>query len=265
MAKKKFVSGTGEWATHVVNIQVGCSNDCSYGYCKSSAIRWAKCTAEEWKNPVINQKLVNKKRSKLEGTVMYPSQHDILPSNINESITVLKNLLTAGNRVLIVSKPHLECVEKMCDELAPWKSQILFRFTIGSANDEILKRWEPGAPNFKERVKSLIYAFESGFETSVSCEPMLDKHISKVVDATSNYVTDAIWLGKPNKIVARVKMNNPGDDHWEALAKDLEALFDDDYIWRLYGMYKDNSKIRWKDSIKEVVGLDRATEKGLDK
>lgn len=264
MAKKKFVSGVGEWASHSVNCQSGCSHSCSYCFARSTAARYKTHDPSEWDKEIINEKAVNMKRSKKQGVVMMPTTHDIVPENVKEVITVLKNLLTAGNRVLIVSKPHLECVEKMCIELAPYKTQILFRFTIGSASDDTLKRWEPGAPNFKERVQSLIYAFNAGFETSVSCEPMLDKHISKVVDATSDYVTDAIWLGKPNKIVARVKMNNPGDDHMEALAKDLEAQFDYEYICRLYDQYRNVSKIKWKDSIKEVVGLARSTEKGLD-
>jgi len=32
----------------------------------------------------------------------------------------------------------------------------------------------------------------------------------------------------------------------------------------LYQKYEGNLKIKWKDSIKKVVGLERPTEKGLD-
>ncbi len=39
----------------------------------------------------------------------------------------------------------------------------------------------------------------------------------------------------------------------------------DEFIWDLYSRYKDNPKVKWKDSIKKIVGLEVATEPGLDK
>jgi DNA repair photolyase len=262
---KKFVSGTGEWASHSVNIQVGCPHNCLYGYCKANAIRFKKATSESWKTPVIDMEWVNKKRRKLSGVVMYPTQHDIDPNNITHSITVLKNLLEAGNQVLIVTKPHLKCVKAMCSALRAFKSHILFRFTIGSADDDVLNKWEPGASNFAERVKSLRWAYVCGFSTSVSCEPMLDQYIDKVIKVVKSGITDAIWLGKPNKIVARMVINNPDNPEAKKMAKELEALFTDEFVLDLYRKYKDDPIIKWKDSIKAVVGIERSTVKGLDK
>ena len=75
---------------------------------------------------------------------------------------MLRKLLAAGNEVLIVTKPHLECVERLCRELAAYKEKIVFRFTIGAMDDELLAFWEPGAPAFAERLAALKHAHAAG-------------------------------------------------------------------------------------------------------
>lgn len=194
---------------------------------------------------------------------MFPSSHDITELNINECKTVLKNMLIAGNKVLIVSKPKPECIETLCTELARFKDQVLFRFTIGSADNAVLKFWEPGAPTFEERMESLRIAREHGFDTSVSCEPMLDNHVEAVVLATLPLVTDAIWIGIPNRLTGILSTCKCTDEE-KARGQELTATFTEERIKALYGMYKDNPKIKWKESIKKIVGLDMATEAGLD-
>ena len=37
-----------------------------------------------------------------------------------------------------------------------------------------------------------------------------------------------------------------------------------DNIMKLYHKYKDNPKIKWKESIKKIVGIEIPTEAGLD-
>jgi hypothetical protein len=44
---------------------------------------------------------------------------------------------------------------------------IMFRFTIGSADNQTLKFWDQYAPSFDERMESLIYAHKAGFQTSI--------------------------------------------------------------------------------------------------
>ncbi|HQO39114.1 MAG TPA: radical SAM protein, partial [Spirochaetota bacterium] len=172
-------TGTREWAAHSRNIYVGCANDCTYCYAKAMAIRFGRKTADSWKAMEL-QPAALRKTTKTGGHIMFPTTHDITPAVADTCISYLEKLLCAGNELLIMSKPHYECVVRMCDAFADYKDQILFRFTIGSANDEVLKLWEPGAPSYLERVKALQYAFRVGFNTSVSCEPMLDFEIGKV-------------------------------------------------------------------------------------
>jgi DNA repair photolyase len=123
----------------------------------------------------------------------------------------LGNILKAGNDVLVVTKPHLEAIKKICDLLPQYKDRILFRFTIGSIDTSVLKFWEPNAPAFEERLESLKHAFHSGYSTSVSCEPMLDEQMDNLIEAILPYVTDSIWLGKMNQPQFRLSMNRMND------------------------------------------------------
>lgn len=195
---------------------------------------------------------------------MFPTTHDITEANLSDCQEVLNKLLRAGNQVLIVSKPHLKCVKALCHGLETYKDQILFRFTIGSADDAVLSFWEPHAPSYRERIDSLRWAHDHGFKTSVSCEPMLDGNIQKVIDGARPYVTDAIWLGRVNKIKNSLALNAPGNKQAVAKADQLLALQTDQWVMELYKTHKDDPLIKYKDSIKKVVGLDRPTEKGLD-
>ena len=172
--------------------------------------------------------------------VMFPSSHDITPQHLPESIQFLKNILFPGNQILIVSKPHLECIKAICDEFVNYKDKILFRFTIGSSDNATLKFWEPGAPSFEERVASLKYAYEAGYATSISCEPMLDNNIGDVIDIVRPYVTHSIWLGKMSKMKWRLEMNTEITDELKEKANQLYAWQSDDEIRALYETYKND-------------------------
>jgi len=195
MAKR--ISGTLEWAAKTANCCLGCSNGCKFCYARYDAInRWKTVASREaWKKMTVIGNNVNKKHPKYKGTVMFPTTHDITPEVLDPCLKTIKNILVSGNDILIVSKPHLECVEKMCSELTEFKNHILFRFTIGALDNKILKFWEPGAPTFGERFNSLQHAFNAGFKTSVSCEPMLDSlGMVQLFDVLNPYVTDSIWI-----------------------------------------------------------------------
>lgn len=260
----KPAHGTGEWAASNVNIQNGCEHDCAYCYAKAMAVRFHRTTPKGWTKPKLKPGNVNKRYTYRTGRIMFPSSHDITPANINECVTVLKGMLEAGNSVLIVSKPHLSCVRRLCRELLPYREKVLFRFTIGSANNRVLKYWEPGAPSFSQRVKALKLAHAQGFATSVSCEPMLDGNVAAVIAAVRPYVSDAIWVGKANSLRQILSLNSPGDAQMQGRASALAALQNDNAIRDLHRQFKADPLIKWKDSIKRVVGIKRPTIKGMD-
>lgn len=265
MNKNKPVFGTTEWAASNVNYLKGCSNDCKYCYSKEMSIRFKRKTPESWKDEEVNWAAYNKSIRCRDGYIMFPSTHDITPEHLTLAIDYLKRLLGDGNKVLIVSKPSYKCIKKICDTFGDYKDSILFRFTIGSTNSETLRFWEPNAPDYKERKKALVYAFKAGYETSISCEPMLDNRVDRVIDDLSPYVTDAIWLGKMNFAIRRLRTNGQLNAETLAAAEQLLEWQSDAAIRTLYKRYKNNPRIKWKESIKKVVGLEVSTIKGEDR
>ncbi|MCE5271555.1 radical SAM protein [bacterium] len=264
--KNKPVFGTLEWAPHNENFINGCAHDCRYCYSKEMAIRFKRKTSESWPEEVVNQRKLNSVVKKYKGRVMFPSSHDITPDHLEDALFYLRKLLSAGNDVLLVTKPHFELVESISSDLNSYKTQLLFRFTIGSADSDILKFWEPHAPDFDERFNSLIHACDMGFNTSVSIEPMLDKidNIISLANRLLPYVTDAVWIGKPNFLLRRLCTN--AEDSQEVLnrAKEFDSWYSDSEIHRLFMEFKDHPQIKWKDSIKKVLGLSMPHRSGLD-
>ena len=256
--KIKNIAGTHEWANKSLNFIIGCSHGCLYCYSCEMAARYGWCKPEDWTNELIRQTALNAKIKKYDERIMFPSSHDITPLHLEESILFLGKILSAGNEVLIVSKPHLECIKGICKEFGQYKNQILFRFSIGSKDDTVLKYWEPNAPNFKERLSCLKYAHKYGFQTSVSCEPMLDNHIERVINKVDPYVTETIWIGKANRLLGttgrgRLEFNGHLNADSQEKALQLNDWQSDQNIIKLYELLNTNPKIRWKASIKSVL------------
>jgi DNA repair photolyase len=244
----------------------GCSNNCWYCYARADSIRFKRKTTEDWAVEEPLRDKVNKGYSKREGTIMFPTSHDITEGNLEFTLPVLTKLIDAGNKVLVVSKPKPETVEPICDALSGHEDQILFRFTIGSMDPSVLAFWEPDAPTFAERLYSLMYAWRGGWQTSVSMEPMLDCHefpVCQMVNTLAPYITDSIWIGKMNKVAQRLSVNRAPRRVLQE-AEVLEAAWDDAAILELYDALKDHPKVKWKDGIKKIVGLEVPTEAGLD-
>jgi uncharacterized Fe-S cluster-containing radical SAM superfamily protein len=251
MDKEEILFGTKEWAPYNFNFMSGCSNDCNYCYAKEMAIRFKRKTSDTWKEeePVS---MKGKSFRKRDGRIMIPSSHDITPGNINLALEVMRKLLENENELLIVTKPHFSCVKRMVDQFEDLKSAIQMRFTIGSVSDEVLKLWEPGATGFDDRLKSLRYAYEHGYSTTISAEPLLDETPDALYDALHPYVTGSIWIGKMNFPDRRVRMNAASSET-PAHVKALMGAQSDENIIAIWKRYKDNPMIEWKESIKKVI------------
>ncbi len=261
---KRPATGTQEWAASNVNIQDGCEHDCRYCYAKTMAIRFKRMTSRSWCRPRLRKRDVDRQYTKRDGRIMFPTTHDITAANIHHCLGVLRKMLASGNDVLIVSKPRLECIRTLTTALAQYRHQILFRFSIGSVDNAVLAFWEPGAPSYEERLTSLRFAHAARFKTSVSCEPLLDTNPDRLIEAVRPYVTDAIWLGKVNRLRGILPLNCPGEPDPIRRGEELIANQNDTAIRALYKRHKQDPMIKWKDSIKTVVGLKRPTTSGLD-
>lgn len=264
--KKMKISGTREWAVAEINCSRGCPHDCRYCYARYEASRsqqelqvgaktdWTTCSPLNTGSGIY--------RKFYDGQVMFPTAHDIVPENLEDCMEGLRQLIDAGNKVLVVSKPHLDCIRTLCSKFSAAKKSLLFRFTITARNQSVLNYWEPYAPDYAERLESLKYAFTAGFETSVSVEPMLDSHdVVAMVHELRPYVTHSIWLGKMNKIALRVPCETEED---RLQIKRIELGQTDKKLIVIYKELYQVQEIRWKESIKKVLGLQVASEPGQD-
>jgi hypothetical protein len=237
------------------------------------AIRFKQLTAAQWPLERVRMHDVNRKHKKYSGRVMFPSSHDITPTNLDACMIVLGKLLAAGNEVLIVSKPHLDCIRAICAAFDRYRNifdlvdghhryRMVFRFTIGACDDRILSLWEPNAPAYEERKAALKYAFEAGFQTSVSVEPMLDSNnIDSLVSDLLPHITDSLWIGEMNHIGQFYKYANA---QIQNALNGIKAGQAHSIIQDIYNRYQSNPKIKWKNGIKKMLGLAMATAPGLD-
>lgn len=260
-------TGTREWAAINVNIQTGCEHDCRYCYARWNAVtRYKWCTRQQWCEPKIDSARVDKDYGRYEGRVMFPSAHDVTMRNANECLVVLRKLLEAGNEVLIVSKPDWNVIQLVMEALKYWQSQVMFRVTIGSCFDNVLKFWEPGAPNFDSRIKSLCCSFLEGWRTSVSCEPYLDCHPAHVVALyeqcapfLSRDPAGGMWFGMLRHWNSRVDLAGATEQEINLYVEPLRAAQSDAFVHLLVKELDGKPHVRWKDSIQEVIDKDRAS------
>ncbi|MHA1285261.1 MAG: radical SAM protein [Promethearchaeota archaeon] len=229
--------GTKEWASSNVNIGYGCSNDCKYCYAKRIAIRFRRKTYKNWREMELNYKAIYKNYRKRMGRIMFPTSHDITPMILDQCIFVLNKLLKVGNNILITTKPNFYCIEKICKTLNIFKERVQFRFTITSINNKLLKKFEPGAPKFEERLKCLKYAYKEGFKTSVSIEPFLDYDPIPLILAIQNFITESIWIGPMNYY------------HFP----ELKYHYTKKHLLEIYQRLKNVKKIRFKDSFLSII------------
>lgn len=270
---KPYASGTKEWSVASINCSLGCSNQCYYCFAREMAMRFKRISRPvEWGTEEVRRRL-SRETKKYDGQVMFPTTHDITPNLLQPAYEVLINLLRAGNRVLIVTKPNLYCVQVLCEALEQWKMAVLFRFTIGCLNGEIAKRWEPFAPPPVERLASLGHAYRRGFKTSVSMEPMLDAQtVVSDFNVMRPLVTNGIWIGtmrhiRKRCVVLRMGRNGvvvQGGVTEEEIVRILEGQSDAS-IRHIYEQLRDDPAVRWKESIKRMVGLPLETEVGTDR
>lgn len=187
-----------------------------------------------------------------KGRVMFPSTHDITDNpEIQEAcLTVIHKLLQAGNEILITTKPRLAVTEEIVKRFYAFREQLQFRFTITSADQQLLSFWEPDAPEFEERFASLKYAYAQTFKTSVSMEPFLDYTPQTLVHSLSPYVTESIWLGPMNYIPSNSIPES--DKHYYENIRYNYLL---EHLQELYEDLRDNPIIRFKDSMTNRLGI----------
>lgn len=252
-ARKAY--GTRQWADQTINIIRGCNCGCLGCFAAARAHRFKEVELGKWPTEVLNERTFKAKVPKGHKLTMFPSTHNISPEFLEPCAEKIQQILDSGSNVLIVLKPWESVVTALCERFDTFKDRIIFRFTIGSNDNKVLKFWEPGAPSYEERLRCLQYAFKHGFETSISCEPCWGGDVDRLISELRPYVTDSIWIGKMNRGRARMQVNGYWNPETAAEYYKLMDWYSDENMIALYNRYKEDPIIRWKESIAKVVGL----------
>jgi DNA repair photolyase len=243
------ITGTKEWAEEKNNCIIGCCRNCRYCYAKKTNIRFKKCTKDTWKDELQNK---NAKPRKHKGRIMFPTSHDLPFKNLYWWAYHLDGLLKLGNDILIVSKPEFKSIQYIVEKYkdTPYKNKIEFRFTIGTDDEKTREFWEPGAPPMEERIQCLKHAYENGFRTSVSMEPLLVEDPTQFIKRIDPYVTGEIWIGLMNYI----HKSDFTQDETDWYNKQIKINSYENII-KVYHATKNNPKIKYKDSVRDLLGL----------
>jgi DNA repair photolyase len=255
LIEENIAIGTRNWdwadePYNYIDSKESCPNQCKYCYIKGMNKRFGRAardkdmTDEKRDLFVAKKEKVDKKWRKNKNKrklIMFPSSHDIFPENVEDYCVIAEKIIKAGHQILCVTKPDLSCVKIICDKMKKYKNEFRFRFTIGTHNNELLKKWEPYAPSFQERLDSIIDAKEAGFFTSISAEPLLDDP-TELIQMTEKYV-DEIWIG-PMSYVAELRDDSELFDNYNEVKKMLPDIFE---------KFKNHPKVWFKEGLRKMV------------
>lgn len=205
----------GEWA---LNIYTGCPHRCQYCYCPNvlhkdkdgfhGMVEPRKDILEETKRQIDREGITGK-------TIHLCFTCDPYPYGCDSQVTrgIIQLLKQTGNHVQILTKNGLDAMRDF-DLL---DSDDWFGITWAGYRE---KDWrdegpesEPGSGPIYRRLQALLYAFEKGIKTWVSCEPVLD------AESVLNLIYEAdhvdLWkIGKLNY--------HPSDIDWKTFGKTVE-------------------------------------------
>ena len=260
----QFFFGTAEWSDETYNTHFGCKNGCWNCYNWNAAWRRKQRGHDLYgKDPQLRSDWLKTWKDRPDRyTIMYPSVHDIFPGTILESFTIMKNMLKAKNVfVLWVTKPNLQVVEAFIKEFSDYRMKIRPRLTITCNNRDQLVFWESNAPTFGERLHCLQRLFETGFDTSISVEPMLiplGLSNQDLIDAELGflkqlfpYVRNTLWIGLMNHLPVHVQRGQPLTELQREKIAELKAFYSNQNIKQLVQALYKEPKVRWKESVKK--------------
>ena len=248
----------GEYAKYAVNFYVGCSNDCTYCYCKRGIL------GHDMGAPVAALKKCFKDETHARQTFeaeLYKHLDEIRPHGL--FFTFTSDPMLADTHTLTIQAVEIalsygvpcQILTKRADfidELPDWWSQdtyrdkLAFGFTL-TGHDEL----EPGASPNAERIEAMKQLHKMGFKTFASIEPVISLPESSQMIVQTMGFCDLYKIGLlsghkaycKNDVVTFVLMTS------QALAM----------FWASEALCKPH--IYWKDSIFDYIGY---TRKELD-
>lgn len=203
-----------EYCDLAVNIYTGCNHGCVYCY----APRVLRKSKEEFAEVRPREEIVQSvkrqiEREKITGKMIqlcftcdpYPAQIDTEPTR-----DIIKAIKESGNNVQILTKGGFRA-ERDFDLLDEGDN---FGVTISGDNED-MKRNEPNAAHYIERILTLGRAKKRGIKTWVSCEPVYSaEEVYRLIE-TGAYI-DFFKIGKLNYLSSHI--------NWAEFGAECERL-----------------------------------------
>ena len=117
-------------------------------------------------------------------------------SNISVTDTWMKYLINMENGIFFQTKGGEKYCQTMDYLSANGKKNIVSYFTVTSRNDDVLKKIEPGAPKYRERLQQIKHAVKHGSLVIVAFNPLcvewmneedFNTTVSEMIDAGVNH------------------------------------------------------------------------------
>ena len=168
----------GEYAKYACNFYVGCSNDCSYCYCKRGLLGHAmgapvatlkKCFKDELDALEVFKKELNAHKEELQknGLFFTFTSDPFIAETRELTIRSIDYAIDRAVPCQILTK-RADFLRDIPESWLQYKPYIAFGFTL-TGHDEL----EPGASTNAERIEAMKKLQEMGFKTFASIEPVI--------------------------------------------------------------------------------------------
>lgn len=241
----------GEYAKYACNFYVGCSNDCSYCYCKRGLLGHAmgapiatlkKCFKDEQDAiaEFCKELVSNLKELQQHGLFFTFTSDPWLPETKALTIEAVSFAISWEIPCQILTK-RADFLLDIPESWLQYKSYIAFGFTL-TGHDEL----EPRASTNAERIEAMKKLHEMGFKTFASIEPVIS------IEASSRMIVETLGHCDLYKIgLLSGKREYSKTDV-------VKFTLDTAYVVSAHNLtYSAHTHIYFKDSIVEYGGYSR--------
>ena len=208
----------GEYAEWACNLYVGCSNDCSYCYCKKGVLSHAmggpkpklkSCLRNEQHafETFVKELDANIDAIRQSSLFFTFSSDPLIPETRALNVKCIEYAILRGVRCQILTKnadfTRDEALRVMVSNMSGlhYGKFLAFGFTL-TGSDNL----EPGASSNKERINAMRLLHDAGFKTFASLEPVVDPSLTLEVFRDSFDGCDLFKVGL---------MSGVGKDYYE--------------------------------------------------